>query len=72
MTAGFWIKRFLVALVVAWAVLFVAHLLRGHAAPGAVAFAALWGTLAAALFTLLGYLKYRRHPACMLPRQRQP
>jgi hypothetical protein len=30
------------------------------------------GLISAALFTLAGYIRYRRNPACMLPRDKQP
>lgn len=72
MGKGFWIRRFVIALVIAWAVLFAAHLLRGHALADSAWFAALWGAAAAVIFTVIGYVKYRRNPACMLPRSRQP
>lgn len=66
-----WTKRFLLAFVVAWVALLMAHLLRGHSGADAVRFAVLWGSIAAAIFTMAGYIKYRRSPACMLPRSRE-
>lgn len=63
----FWSKRFLLAFVAAGLVLFAVELLKGHELPQAVRFAVLWGVVFAALFTLIGYVRYRRNPACMLP-----
>jgi len=68
----FWIKRCALAFVVAAVLLFTAHLLRGHSATEAVTFAALWAAVAAAIFTLVGYVRYKRNPACMSRRSRQP
>lgn len=63
----FWLKRFLLALVGAGLVLFAVELLKGHELRQAVEFAVLWGIAFAALFTLVGYVRYRRNPACMMP-----
>lgn len=68
----FWLKRFLFAFVVAGAVLFVVHLFKGHGIIDAAWFALLWGAITAAVFTLSGYIRYRRHPACMLPPSGKP
>jgi len=64
----FWLKRFVIALLTASALLFVVELCKGHGRAEATQFAALWGTISAALFTLIGYNRYRRNPACWLPR----
>lgn len=72
MTKGFWIKRFLVALVAACALLFVVQLAKGHTTTQAMQFAALWSLVSAALFTLIGHVRYKRNPACMLPRSGKP
>lgn len=66
----FWMKRFALALVVAGVVLLLAELVKGHEPLDAAKFAAFWGMLTAAVFTLAGYVRYRRNPACMLPRSR--
>lgn len=71
MSARYWFKQFVIALVVAGAVLFVVQCLKRHAIADAARFAALWGVISAAIFTLVGYVRYRRSPACMLPRPRQ-
>lgn len=70
MGAGFWIKRFVLALTVAGLLLFVVQQLKGYSLMDAALFAAIWGTLSAALFTLVGYRRYKRNPACMLPESR--
>lgn len=72
MPKGYWLKRLVMAFVVAAVVLFAAQLLRGHGAADAVGFAAMWGAIAAAIYTLTGYYRYRRNPACMLPRSKEP
>lgn len=72
MAKGYWVKRFALAFVVAAAILCAAHLLRGHGMADAAAFAASWGAVAAAVYTLSGYCRYRRNPACMLPRSKRP
>lgn len=68
MGTRFWLKRFFLALLIAIALLFAVELAKGHELADAVRFAALWGFLSAALFTLVGYVRYKRNPACMLPR----
>lgn len=72
MSKWIWIKRFVLAFVFAGTVLFAVHLVKGYPAIDAAWFAALWGAIAAAIFTLVGYVKYRRNPACMLPRAKKP
>ena len=68
MGARFWLKRFVFALLIASALLFVVELAKGHESADGARFATLWGVLSAAIFTLAGYLRYKRNPACMLPR----
>jgi hypothetical protein len=68
MTWHYWLKRFVLALVIAGALLFVVQRLKGHAASDAAGFAALWSAVFASIFTGIGYVRYRRNPACMLPR----
>ncbi len=69
MGAGFWARRFALALVIAAPLLFLAQWLKGRAPLDAAAFAAGWGLVSAALFSGIGYWRWRRNPACMLPRQ---
>lgn len=67
MGTTFWLKRFLLALAIAAAALSAVRLLRGDGAAAAVVYGALWGGVAAAVYTLTGYARFRRNPACMLP-----
>lgn len=67
MGAAFWVKRFLLALAVAFVVLFGAELAKGHSQAAALQFAALWGLATGAVFTLAGYVRYRRNPTCWRP-----
>lgn len=71
MTWFHWSKRFVFALVIAGILLFAVQRLKGHAAIDAAVFAALWSTVSAGIFTGAGYARYRRNPACMLPRSRR-
>lgn len=71
MGTGFWIKRFVVALSVAVVVLLAVRLAEGQLLADAARFAILWGISSGALFTLIGYIRFRRNPACMIPRSRQ-
>ena len=71
MRASFWVKRFVVALVVAVVVLFCVELLKGHAQSPAIRFALTWGLITAGIYTLTGYIRYKRNPACMTPQKRQ-
>ena len=68
MGAGFWVKRFLLVFVVAGAALGVVELLKGRVPADAARFALLWGAISAAVYTLVLYVRYRRNPACVLPR----
>lgn len=68
MSTGFWLKRFALAFLVGAALLFVVQYLKGMPPADALKFGALWGAISAAIFTLTGYVRYRRNPACMLPR----
>lgn len=61
-------KRFVLALVIAGAVLFVVQWLKGRATSDAAEFAAFWGGVSAGIFTGIGYVRYRRNPACRAPR----
>ncbi len=63
----YWLKRFLLAFIGAALVLLAIELLKGHEPQRAALFAAAWGTAFAVIFTLIGYVRYRRNPACMLP-----
>ncbi len=71
MGTRFWLKQIFFALLIASALLFVVELAKGHESVDAARFVALWGVLSTALFTLVGYIRYKRNPACMLPRSDQ-
>lgn len=64
----YWLKRFALALAVTAPTLFLVQWLKGHALPDAAGFAIGWGGVSAALFSGIGYWRWRRNPACMLPR----
>src|SRR3546814_15869791 len=67
MKPGFWIRRLLVVFLVASIVLFLVELLKGHERGAALQFALFWGAMTAGVFTLVGYIRFRRNPACLLP-----
>ncbi len=68
MKPGFWIRRLLLVFLIVSAVLFPVELLKGHESGAALQFALFWGAMTAGVFTLVGYIRFRRNPACMLPR----
>lgn len=63
-----WLLRFVLAFCVAFVVLLIAQLLKSLPLSASLLHAAVWGMVSAAIFTLLGYAKYRRSPACMIKR----
>ena len=67
MGSRFWIKRFILSLLGSGAILFCVELAKGHERTAAVQFAIVWGLAFAVLFTGIGYFKFKRNPACMLP-----
>ena len=68
MGAKFWTRRFVLALLIAAPLLFVVQTIKGHGLVEAAQFAAFWGAITAALYTLVGYNRYKRNPTCWLPR----
>lgn len=70
MGASFWIKRFVLAFFGAAVLLLLVELAKGYQLASALQFGALWGGVFASIFTLIGYVRYKRNPACMLLRQR--
>jgi|KBSMisStaDraftv2_1062788.scaffolds.fasta_scaffold06254_11 hypothetical protein len=60
----FWIKRFVVAAVAAFAILTLVELLKGHDLASALWFAFGWGVLASALFTGTRIYRSRKGQAC--------
>jgi Na+-driven multidrug efflux pump len=67
MGTAFWLKRFLMALAVAFVVLVGAELAKGHSQEAALRYALSWGLVTGTVFTLASYVRYRRNPACWLP-----
>jgi O-antigen/teichoic acid export membrane protein len=72
MTKHFWIKRMAVSLIAGVFVLLLVQLVKGAELQDAVVFAALWGVVFAATFTGIGYLRFKRNPACMVEPERAP
>jgi hypothetical protein len=68
MGTSFWIRRFLVVLAGAFAVIFAAQLLKGHAPAAAATMAAGWALLAASVFTASRIHQSRRGQHCALCR----
>ena len=71
MSYSFWLKRLVFAFLVAGALLFLVQLAKGYQPLPAMQFALFWGGATAALFTLVGYIRYKRNPACMLPQEKR-
>lgn len=67
MPKWFWVKRLAVSLILAGCVLAVVQHAKGHTWADAIRYGVLWGAVTAAVFTGVGYLRYRRNPACMIP-----
>jgi phosphatidylglycerophosphate synthase len=67
MNSSFWLKRLVFAFLVAGVMLFLVQMAKGYQPLPAVQFALIWGGVTAAVFTLVGYIRYKRNPACMLP-----
>lgn len=70
MSPDFWLKRLLLAFLVAAGLLFVVQMLKGYEPPSAAKFALFWGGVSSALFTLIGFIRYKRNPSCMIPAPR--
>ena len=62
----FWIKRFFIVAVGAFAVLTVVELLKGHELPNAISFGLGWGVLASAVFTGTRIYRSRRGQHCAI------
>ena len=67
MAKWYWARRFTVAFGMASCVLCLIQHLKGSTWLDASMFGLLWGGVFAALFTAIGYVRFRRNPACMLP-----
>jgi hypothetical protein len=66
MELAFWIKRFLAVAGVAFAILLVAELTKGHAPDAALEFALLWSLVTAAVFVAAAIVRVRRNRSCAL------
>lgn len=66
MGTGFWIRRFVFVLVVAFAVIFAAQWLRGRGLEYAATHALLWSVVSALVFTVARYFQARRGQHCAL------
>ena len=66
MSTGFWIRRFLVVLALAFAVICTAHLLRGRGFEYSVTQAAIWSAISALVFTVARFFQARRGQHCAI------
>lgn len=66
MGAAFWIKRFLTVLAGAFAIICAAQLIKGHDLTYSATQAAVWATIAAALFTTARIFQSRRGRHCAI------
>lgn len=66
MGTAFWIKRFLLVLVAAFAIICGAQLLKGHDFAYSATQGALWGVIGAAIFTAAQYRQMRKAQHCAL------
>ena len=62
----FWVKRFVVILFGAFAVITVAQWLKGHALDYALTQGAVWGLVSASIFTVARFFQARRGQHCAL------
>jgi len=65
-SAAFWIKRFLLVLVAAFAIICGVQLLKGQDFEYSATQGALWGVISAAIFTAAQYRQMRRAQHCAL------
>lgn len=70
MAARFFLTRFSLAWLLAATVLFFVQILKGFPPAQALSFAAVWGSISAGIFALVGTLRLLRQPSCMLPKQK--
>ena len=64
MSAAFWVRRFLVAFIVALVVIAGAQLLKGHTLEYSVTEGLLWSLVAASVYTGVALNKWRRGRQC--------
>ncbi len=68
MGTAFWIKRYLVVLAGAFAIICAAQLLKGHDLEYSATQGAIWGVISAAIFTAVRYRQASRKQHCALCR----
>lgn len=68
MGTGFWIKRFLVVLAIAFGVIFAAQWLKGRGVEYAATQAAVWSVVSALVFTVARFFQARRGQHCAICR----
>jgi hypothetical protein len=68
MGVAFWIKRFLVVLAGAFAIISVAQALQGHTIEYSATQGAIWGAAGATIFTVARFRQARRGRHCALCR----
>ena len=66
MGTNFWIKRFLLVLAGAFAVIAGVQLLKGHPLSYSVMQGAIWGVVSALVFTIARYFQARRGQHCAI------
>ncbi len=66
MNTGFWIRRFLAALVAAFVIITGAQLLRGRPAGEAVTHGLVWSVITAAIYVGVNYSRWRRGQRCVV------
>ena len=66
MSTGFWIKRFLTVLALAFAVICAAQLLKGRGLEYSVTQAAIWSFISSLVFTVARYFQARRGQHCAI------
>jgi hypothetical protein len=68
MGTAFWIRRFFLALAIAFAVIAASHLVRGRGIEYAVTQGAIWSVISATIFTVGRYFQARRGQHCAICR----
>jgi hypothetical protein len=66
LSTGFWIKRFLTVLALAFAVICAAQLLKGHGLEYSVTQATIWSLISSLVFTVARYFQARRGQHCAI------
>jgi hypothetical protein len=66
MNTGFWIRRFLAALVSAFVIITGAQLLRERPTEDAIVHGLVWSVISAAVFVAANYSRWRRGQRCVV------